>query len=67
MAACDRTAERTTVAHKVRLADELLERARAHAGGERLALGRRTKESLRTGAGDGTPGGHQGAAVAVTG
>ena len=67
MAACDRTAERTTVAHKVRLADELLERARAHAGGERLALGRRSEEGFGSGAGDGTPRGHQGTRVAVRG
>ena len=40
VAAIDRAAERPALADEVRLADELVEAARAHPGGERLALGR---------------------------
>ena len=52
MAAGDRPAQRAALADEVALADELLERPRAHAGGERLPLGRRSEQGFGTGAGD---------------
>ena len=52
----DAPAQRTALADEVRLADELVEAARAHPGGQRLALGRWLEERLRAGA-DGTSGG----------
>ena len=58
MAAGDRAAERTALADEVLLADELVERARAHPGGEGLALGRRPEQGFGPGAGDGAPGRH---------
>ena len=46
MAAGDRPAERAALADEMRLALELLERARAHAGREGLPLGRRLEQGL---------------------
>ena len=56
-------AERTALADEVLLADELVEVARAHPRGERLALGRRLEEGLGSGAGR-PPGGWHGPMVA---
>ena len=50
VAARDRPAERAALADEVGLADELVERPRAHARGERLPLGRWTEQGLGTGA-----------------
>ena len=58
MAPGDRAAERAALADEVRLAHELVERPRAHAGGERLALGRGLEQGFGAGAGDGAPGRH---------
>ena len=63
MAADDRPAERAALADEVRLALELLERARTHACREGLPLGRRLEQGFGAGAGGGAPGGH-GAMVA---
>ena len=57
MAALDAAAERAPLADEVLLADELVERARPHPGGERLALGRGLEQGFGPGAGD-APGGH---------
>ena len=54
----DRSAERAAIADEVALADELLERPRAHARGQRLPLGRRSEQGFGLGAGDGAPGRH---------
>ena len=51
VAAGDAAPERAALADEVLLADELVEVARAHPGGERLALGRRLEEGLGSGAG----------------
>ena len=51
-------AERSAFADEVALPDELLEAARAHARGERLALGRGMEERLGLGAGRAAGGGH---------
>ncbi len=53
----DGAAERSALPDEVRLADELLERARTHAGGERLPLGRRAEQGFGAGAGN-APGRH---------
>ena len=45
-----RAAERPALADEVLLADELVEVARPHAGGERLALGRRLEQGFGSGA-----------------
>ena len=61
MAARDAPAQRSALADEVLLADELVERSRAHPGRERLAVGRRLEERLGFGAGQsgrGAPGGH---------
>src|SRR5918995_2665550 len=50
VAAGDAPAQRSALADEVLLADELLEVARAHPGGQRLAFGRWLEERLRTGA-----------------
>lgn len=55
MAPGDASAQRTAFADEVRLADECIELARAHPGGQRLPLGRGLEERLGTGA-DGAPG-----------
>jgi hypothetical protein len=62
MPAGDRTAERPALTDEVLLADELLEVARPHPGGERLLLGRRLEKRLGFGAGRsgrGAPGWHE--------
>ena len=51
----DAAAERPALADEVLLADELLEVARAHPRGERLALGRWLEERLRAGAAGSAP------------
>lgn len=56
MAAGDAPAQRAALPDEVRLADELVQAARAHAGGQRLAFGRWLEENLGSGA-DGTAGG----------
>ena len=58
MPAGDAPAERTALADEVLLADELVEVARAHPGGERLALGRWLEQGLGSGAGRSTGGWH---------
>ena len=63
MAAGDAAAERAALADEVVLADELVEVARAHPGGERLPLGRWLEEGLGSGAGR-APGGGMPAMVA---
>jgi hypothetical protein len=50
MATGDTPAERAALPDEMVLADELAEVARAHPGGERLALGRRPEERLGSGA-----------------
>ena len=50
MAAGDGAAERAALADEVLLADELVERPRAHPRGERLALGRWPEQGLGAGA-----------------
>ena len=50
VAAGDAPAERPALADEVLLADELVEVARPHPGGERLALGRWLEEGLGSGA-----------------
>ncbi len=63
MAAGDAAPERAAFADEVLLADELVEVARAHARGERLALGRGLEEGLGSCAGR-PPGGWHGPMVA---
>ena len=58
MAPGDRPAQRAAFADEVALADELLERPWAHAGRERLPLGRGSEQGLRAGARWCAPGGH---------
>ena len=53
MTARDGATKRPALANEVLLADELLEAARPHTGGQRLLLGRRLEQGLGTGAGDG--------------
>jgi hypothetical protein len=48
--ASDAASERAAFADEMLLADELLERPRAHAGGQRLALGRWLEEGFGSGA-----------------
>ena len=59
VAAGDAAAERPALADEVVLADELVEVARAHPRGERLALGRWLEERLGPGSGR-APGGRHG-------
>ncbi len=54
----DRAAEGAALADEVGLADELVERARAHARGERLPLGRWSEQGFGTRARWCAPGGH---------
>ena len=58
MAASDAPPQRTALADEVGLPDELLEVARAHARGERLALRRGLEEGLGSGALGSAGGGH---------
>ena len=58
MTARDRPAERAALADEVRLADELVEGARAHARGERLPLGRWPEQGFGSRARRCAPGGH---------
>ena len=51
MATSDRPSERSALADEMLLAYELVEVARAHPGGERLALGRWLEQRLGPGAG----------------
>ena len=54
-------AQRAALSDEVSLADELLERSRAHPGGQRLALRRRSEEGFWTGSSEartGPTGGH---------
>jgi hypothetical protein len=46
----DATRERAALADEVRLADELVQRSGSHSCGQRLPLGRRLKEGLRSSA-----------------
>ena len=58
VAAGDGAAERSALTDEVRLADELVEVARAHARRERLPLGRGPEQGLGAGAACLGPGGH---------
>ena len=58
MAASDTPSQWPALADEVLLADELAEVARAHAGGQRLPLGRWLEEGLGPGAGRPTGGWH---------
>ena len=66
MAAGDAAAQRSALADEVGLADELVEVARAHPGGQRLPLGRWLEERFGAGA-LGSSRGRHGAAMVRAG